>query len=94
MLNIVTHIFTLRIPLWIRDMSHTKSYQMQLSINYGYGGGETYIVIPYLVSSPIRIVTSHQNPTAYVFYIAGQEELPLATITHVNNHFQWTVTGM
>ena len=59
-----------------------------------YGGGKSYIVIPYLLSTPIGIVTSHLNPTAYVFYIAGQEELLLATITHANNHFQWTVTGM
>ena len=59
-----------------------------------YGGGETYIVIPYLLHTPIRIVTSHQDPTAYVFYISGQEDLPLVTITHANSHFQWTVTGI
>ena len=64
----------------------------QLSKLGYYGGGETYIVIPYILGTPIRIVTSHEDPTVYVFYIRGQEELPLVTITHANNHFQWTVT--
>ena len=59
-----------------------------------YGGGESYIVIPYLLGTPIRIVTSHKVPTAYVFYCTGQESIPVATVAHGNNHFHWTLTGV
>ena len=62
------------------------------SLGY-YGGGESYIVIPYLLQTPIWVVTSHSDSTAYVFYLDGQENVPLATITHANNHFQWVKTG-
>ena len=59
-----------------------------------YRGGESYIVIPYLLGTPIRIVTSHKDPTVYVFYCNGQENIPVATVVHGNNHFQRTLTGM
>ena len=63
------------------------------SLGY-YGGGESYIFIPYLLQTPIRVVTSHSDSTAYVFYLDGQENLPLATIALANHHFQWVKTGI
>ena len=47
-----------------------------------YGGGESYIVIPYLLGTPIRIVTSHKDPTVYVFYCNGQENIPVTTVDY------------
>lgn len=69
------------------DVSNTAINKLRI-LGY-YGGGESYIAVPYVLNSPVRIVTCHRDPTAYVYYLEGQENMPLATVTHSNDHFQW-----